>query len=416
MMDEQQRFESVGKEADPVRSRVCRRMLVGPWYNQPEQYEGYNGFVGWPAVTRLRNGRWYLTFTSGYWHASVPWTEEIRKDEQSRNRFEEWRDLGCPDIRAPRGGRGHIMHSDDGGLIWSKPRTLIDTEWYDAHQTILELDDGTLFCPSYGGKLMSYRTVYMRSHDGGTTWTEPREMPPLTAGSNGSAIQLSDGTVLFAGYHKPDEQCEFYGLGILRSSDRGESFELAALVNTDHDIDETSIAELPDGRLVTISRRQGDICWSNDGGCTWTDPVSTGVEMFDPHLVVLPSGVLACFHGSYRGGGLRVILSPDQGRTWRGPEEHIGYAVDRNVYGYCHPTLLEDGTVYVVYLHTGGHTTHDARTEALWGLRVGVHEDANGVDILPAPGSPEDKGLAEAYLKLAGVSTDGGDPELGDLL
>lgn len=415
-MDEQQRFEVVGRDTDPVRTRVCRRMLVGPWCNQPEQYEGYNGFVGWPAVTRLRSGRWYMTFTSGYWHASPPWTEEVRKDEPCRKRFEEWQGMGCPDIRSPRGGRGHIMHSDDGGLTWSKPRTLIDTEWYDAHQTILELDDGTLLCTSYGGRLMTYRTVYMLSHDGGTTWTGLREIPKLTAGSNGSAIQVSDGSILWATYHKSDEKRRFYGLGIWRSSDRGESFELASLVNTDHDIDETSIAELPNGRLVTISRRQGDICWSDDGGRAWTDPVSTGVELYDPHLLVMPCGVLACFHGSYGAGGLRVMLSADEGRTWRGPQERTGYAVDRNVYGYCHPTLLEDGTIYVAYLHSGGHTPHDARTEALWGLRVGVHEDAGGIDILPAPGSPEDKGLAEAYLRLVAVTTDGGDSELGDLL
>ena len=135
----------------------------------------------------------------------------------------------------------------------------------------------------------------------------------------------------------------------------------------------------------------------------------------------MPSGVLACFHGAYvhgslKGKGLRVMLSPDGGRTWHEPGDHTGLAVDISVYGYCHPMLLEDGTVYVVYLHTGGHTPHDARTEALWGLRIGVHEDAGGIDILPAPGSPEDKGLSDAYLKLAAVTEDGGDPGLGDLL
>src|SRR3990172_5915900 len=123
-MKDTPRFEVVGQEAPPHRSFVCRRMLVGPWCNQPEEYEGYNGFVGWPAVTRLRSGRWFVTFTSGYWHASPPWTEEVRKDEASRKIFEEWRKIGCPDIRAPRGGRGHVMRSDDHGLTWSKPETL----------------------------------------------------------------------------------------------------------------------------------------------------------------------------------------------------------------------------------------------------------------------------------------------------
>ena len=115
--------------------------------------------------------------------------------------------------------------------------------------------------------------------------------------------------------------------------------------------------------------------------------------MFDPHLVMAPSSVLALFHGSYtKVGGVHVLLSPDGGHTWHGPgmdggRPH-GYSVDPSVYGYCHPMVLPDGTIYVVYLHTGGHLLADARTEALWGLRVLVHDDAGWIDILPALGSP----------------------------
>ena len=137
-------FNVTGQESDLERYRLCRRMLVGPWCNQPEEYEGYNGFVGWAGVTRLRSGRWLVTFSSGFWHASFPWTEAIKRDQACRDLFEEYHRMGCPDIRAPRGGRAHIMQSDDEGLTWSKPETLVDTELDDRHPTILELDDGTL--------------------------------------------------------------------------------------------------------------------------------------------------------------------------------------------------------------------------------------------------------------------------------
>ncbi len=43
-------FKVVGKETEPERHRLCRRMLVGPWCNQPEEYEGYNGFVSWATT------------------------------------------------------------------------------------------------------------------------------------------------------------------------------------------------------------------------------------------------------------------------------------------------------------------------------------------------------------------------------
>ena len=109
-------FKAVGKEPEAGRYRVCRSLLVGPWKNQPEEYEGYNGFVGWSGIARLRSGRWLVTFTSGTWHATPPWTEEVRKDLASLAQFEAWHKIGMPDIRAPRGGRAHIMHSDDQGL------------------------------------------------------------------------------------------------------------------------------------------------------------------------------------------------------------------------------------------------------------------------------------------------------------
>ena len=49
-------FKAVGRDLAPDRYRSCRRMLVGPWRNQPEEYEGYNGFVGWAGIMRTDGG------------------------------------------------------------------------------------------------------------------------------------------------------------------------------------------------------------------------------------------------------------------------------------------------------------------------------------------------------------------------
>jgi len=185
-------------------------MIVGPWVNQPEEYEGYNGFVGWAGVTRLRSGRWLLAFTSGSWHMTPPWTDEIARNPLCRQYMYRYKTVagtqGWIELPAPRGGRAHVMHSDDQGATWSKPQTLVDTEWDDRSPTILELDNGTLLCTFFQVWLAEtrpgilYNAKYMLSHDQGETWTEPMNPGGHTvfgAFSNGPAIQLSSGAIVW---------------------------------------------------------------------------------------------------------------------------------------------------------------------------------------------------------------------------
>ena len=108
--------------------------------------------------------------------------------------------------------------------------------------------------------------------------------------------------------------------------------------------------------------------------------------MFEPSLLSLSDGTLLCLHGSYGAGGQRAIFSTDGGQTWIAPALHHGFAVDSSVYGYGRGTLLPDGSVFMAYIHTGGHAAKDARTEAIWGMRLRVRSDHSGIDLLPAAG------------------------------
>jgi hypothetical protein len=94
-------------------------------------------------------------------------------------------------------------------------------------------------------------------------------------------------------------------------------------------------------------------------------------------------------HGSYAAGGLACTFSRDGGQTWLVPQLDRGFAVDPSVYGYGKGTELVDGSVYVVYIDTGGHAADDARSNGIWAIRLRVSDDYQGIELLPAPGAEE---------------------------
>lgn len=363
-------------------------MLVGPGVNQPDPFPGYNGFVGWEAVTRLKNGTWLVTFNAGYWHAS-PRVQPIFENALP------WI------VEAPTGGRAMIIRSTDEGVTWSKPETLVDTPDDDRHPCIVEMSDGTLICTFFTyseerdseGEISKTDalTYTMRSFDSGQTWTEPERMNTRFTrdATDGPIITLNDGSLLLAIYGK-NESDEHYKLGTMRSTDSGKTWTRLSTVETDHSLEEPGIAQLPNGRLVMIARPLADVCFSDDGGNTWTEPVPIckgKLGIFACNLLYLDNGILLCTHGNYGTyGGVYAILSADGGETWLSPSRKYGFTVDPTVYGYAQPMILPDGSIFAVYLDNQGIRLDQLEREAVWGVRMRVREDLTGIDLLPAPG------------------------------
>lgn len=375
-----------------ARPEECRGIIVGPGVNQPDPFAGYGGFVGWESPIRLENGVWMIGFNAGYWHASPP-----TPPRYSPKTLEEYRKMGMPaDIVAPTGGRAMITRSTNEGKTWSKPETLIDTPADDRHPAFVQMRDGTILCCffAYPGDFdekdpaTATRLYLIRSFDGGRTWEKkPRllETPFISDETDGPLVRLKDGSVLIAIDGRPRSGPPDQA-GILRSTDRGESWEWLSTVKADHDLQEVTVAELPDGRWVMMARPEGDIWWSRDRGRSWTAPVTFGMRMFAPSLYVLGDGTLLCLHGSYAPGhpGLRVIFSTDGGETWIAPATDHGFLVD-NSYGYGKAMELPDGSLFISYIATGGHSTKDAQKNAIRCIRLRVRPDHSGIDLLPAP-------------------------------
>ena len=111
-----------------------------------------------------------------------------------------------------------------------------------------------------------------------------------------------------------------------------------------------------------------------------------------------------------RGGRAQIIRSTDGGKAWSRPDLLLDTPWDDrapnfcqlqdgtilcslftypgpSVYGYGQAVELSDGSIWAVYIHTGGHATEDAKTEALWSIRLRVRTDLDGIELLPAPGA-----------------------------
>ena len=117
----------------------------------------------------------------------------------------------------------------------------------------------------------------------------------------------------------------------------------------------TPLAEVAPGKLVVISRSEGDVFTSDDMGKTWTDPVTFGMRMYAPKLLTLRDGTLLCLFGSYCEGhsGFRAIWSTDGGTTWTASAEDHGFIIDDSVYGYGSGVEMDDGSVWVAYYDPG---------------------------------------------------------------
>jgi photosystem II stability/assembly factor-like uncharacterized protein len=177
---------------------------------------------------------------------------------------------------------------------------------------------------------------------------------------------------------------DIWEVAVFRSTDEGRNWKLLSIVKADHSLYEPSIAELPDGKMVLITRPEGEVAFSGDHGRTWTKLVSFGMRMYAPALEMLKDGTLVCIHGSYGAWGLRAIFSRDGGRTWIAPNEKYGFLIDQ-AYGYAKAAQLADGSLFLTYLSTSGIDPAQAATNSVRCIKMRVRPDYSGIDLLPAP-------------------------------
>jgi BNR repeat protein len=303
----------------------------------------------------------------------------------------------CTRFDCLSGGEGYLLRSSDEGRTWSSP-TLILRPRHPAGCINLSvglttLRNGTVLYPCCEARITrkwdqhEADLLILRSEDHGDTWTVPE---PIRVGvkepfAYGRIVELSSGVLLCPIWGKQTGD-EPWRSGLVRSSDGGRTWgehvtiaydaEAAPLLGptTPAEIhcagfNETSLLELPDGRILALLRQQGvqgrrrDLyhAISSDGGRNWSPPRCLPLWGTSPSLHLTSSGDLLLGYRNHLGNpqGLTSpgvglsFLSVDDGETW---SRHI-LLEDPQAYRYRqefdagYPAFLNlsDGAVLAVF-------------------------------------------------------------------
>ena len=135
------------------------------------------------------------------------------------------------------------------------------------------------FVPQLHGKKRGVLGTYYRwSDDEGCSWSKPRLLSEKNlCKSNGCCLE--NGYLLLPFYNKAVNQ-----MGVFKSTDEGENWELHESDPIDTRIVEPSIVELSENHIVMISRTKMGTLWkseSMDAGENWTPSKPTAIESYN---------------------------------------------------------------------------------------------------------------------------------------
>lgn len=234
---------------------------------------------------------------------------------------------------------------------------------------LTELDNKDLVAVVRGGDRhigVKGHLDWVRSTDGGKTWTLKTLAEGPMDHRNPAMGQLKDGSVLVAyeidrSYGPSGERlkdCNIDGIYTMRSSDRGYTWKgpfKSPLPVESCPSPFGKIVQLPDGTaLLNVYSRKIPldaspvtrtlVYRSQDSGATWGDPSVVAENYNETDLLVLPDQKILAVLRSDVGQHLAVSFSSDKGRTWSPPRQ-----VTHDMEHPANVILLKDGRLLLVY-------------------------------------------------------------------
>jgi hypothetical protein len=293
-------------------------------YKETRQVEIYRSkrHVAFPGVVQLKTGEMLVVFREGENHVS-------------------------PD------GKILLCRSTDKGKTWSMPDTIVSTYRDCRDPSIVQLRDGLIIVNFFqsrydtAGKIIGAIGCFVSlSYDNGKTFTAPRmiqiEGYEWTATSD-AIIELNDGSLILPVYGGKEggKSCA----AAVISRDGGNNWEEVYTIAQDSEnriyFQEPALIELPDSKLLCILRTAGAGGFlyqtvSTDHGQTWSDVKNTGVQGQAPDLLLTSHGTLICAYRDFWPRGVSIIRSYDWGRSWE--QESSLFSAD----GDCaYPSMVE---------------------------------------------------------------------------
>jgi len=285
-----------------------------------------------------------------------------------------------------------VSTSADGGRSWSDP-VKVQPRWDDNRNPAFGVnargnlvlaywkarlhayqDDsgsGLLYAGSSNGDIGRVPALCIaHSTDNGRSWGEPQccLSEHLSLASPYGRITRGHDVLFLPVYGRPREDMGCRDASyLLRSTDGGTTWDHETLVATGHN--ETSIAWLPDGRLLAAARSESGhvaTCFSDNGGESFSQPVQVTRDGEHPaDLTVLQSGrVLLTFGRRIRPYGCGALMSSDGGATWSRDKEILlaGDGAESTDLGYPSTVQLADGhLVTALYYASGSQMSEDWR-------------------------------------------------------
>jgi hypothetical protein len=230
------------------------------------------------------------------------------------------------------GGQCTVPLADGGALRPAGRATPIEGEsgWFEA--TVIRFND------DFSEHVVEQTRIYMpgaitkRVERRSYVWYWPNLHAMTT-------LECGDLMAVMYGLFEGDAVGTDHGSRVIavRSGDQGRTWLYHGTISNQHEdpnpelpgmfagFTESSIALLPDGRLLCMMRSQGShlpseyrpfyVAWSADEGKTWTKPTPTRPHLMNiqPSVFVLDNGVVASVFGR---PGVHAAFSTDYGRKW----------------------------------------------------------------------------------------------------